>query len=131
MTRRVGSEDRGGQTIVVAVGGGSTNEHALAALCRTLNPASVHLRLVHVLLVPEHAPMDLAMPDAEADAVHALARVQAIASPFGLHVETAVVRGRAIGDCLVEEAGREDVGAVCVVSGSIRCRGATTSSARR
>jgi nucleotide-binding universal stress UspA family protein len=100
--------------ILVGTEGLAEDERALAALCGALDGQRVKLRIVHVLTVPMTAPLDVAMPDAERQAAQLLERSGKIAERFAMPAETAVLRGREVGTCLVEEALRCGADAVCV-----------------
>jgi nucleotide-binding universal stress UspA family protein len=99
---------------LIGTEGRPEDETALAALCEVLDPYRDNLRIVHVLTVPMTAPLDAHMPDAEKHAARLLSRAREITSRFKLHVETAILRGREVGECLVEEARRMRASAVLV-----------------
>jgi nucleotide-binding universal stress UspA family protein len=100
--------------LLIGTEGRPEDEAALAAICEVLDPDRVELRIVHVLTVPMTAPLEAAMPEAEKHAAHLLRRAQEITARFGLHVETAILRGREVGGSLVEEARRVRASAVLV-----------------
>jgi nucleotide-binding universal stress UspA family protein len=54
------------------------------------------------------------MPEAERRADALLRRSREIAERFGVPVETTLLRGREVGACLVEDAGRTRADAVCI-----------------
>ncbi len=66
------SETPGMQTILGGTGGHADDGQVLAMLCATLNPASVRLRIVHVIVVPSNVPLDISMPVVEKEAAHIL-----------------------------------------------------------
>lgn len=107
-------EARVPRMILVGTEGRPEDERALAALCETLDERRLTLRIVHVLTVPMTAPLDAAMPEAERRAEALLDRSRGIAKRFEFTVETAVLRGRAVGECLVDEARRIGANAICV-----------------
>ncbi len=100
--------------ILVGTEGRPEDERALTALCETLDADHVRLRIVHVLTVPMTVPLDVSMPEAERRADALLRRSREIAERFDVPVETAILRGREVGVCLVEEARRTQADAVCV-----------------
>ncbi len=100
--------------LIVGTEGRPEDEQALGAFCATLNGERVTLRIVHVLTVPRTAPLDVPMPEAEERAERLLARSREIAERFHISVETAVLRGREVGACLVEDARRVMADAVFV-----------------
>lgn len=102
------------RTILVGTEGRPEDEGALAMLCSTLDAQRVRLRIVHVLTVPMTAPLDAPLAEAEEAGATMLERAREIAGRFDVPVDTALLRGRAVGDCLVEEARRTMASAVCI-----------------
>ncbi len=100
--------------ILVGTEGLPDDEAALAALCSTVNPERAQLRIVNVITVPMTAPLDAPMPDAEAHAARILQRAREIAGRFNIPVDTAVLRGRRVGECLAEDARRGRASAIFV-----------------
>src|SRR5215831_13743522 len=78
------------------------------------NPDRMLLRIVHVLTVPLTAPLDVCLPQAEQASARILRRAQAIAGKAGMAVETAILRGRSVGEALVEDARRTGASAIAV-----------------
>jgi nucleotide-binding universal stress UspA family protein len=101
-------------TVMVGTEGRPEDERALEALCRTFNPGRVRLILVHVLTVPPTVPLDVSMPKTDAEAEQVLQRARHTAAARGFEVSAAVLRGRSVGERLVEEAERSHVDAICV-----------------
>lgn len=99
---------------LVGTEGRPEDERALTELCETFDADHVRLRIVHVLTVPMTVPLDVSMPEAERRTDALLRRSRKIAERFHVPMETAVLRGREVGDCLVEEARRIEADAVCV-----------------
>jgi APA family basic amino acid/polyamine antiporter len=64
---------------------------------------------VHVIRVPLDKPMDADMIDAEEQAEASLAEAQLLAAEAGVEIEVEVVRARAIGEAIVQEATRHSV----------------------
>jgi nucleotide-binding universal stress UspA family protein len=108
------SKTRKDRTLLVGTEGHADDEHALAMLCGTLDPTSVRLRIVHVLVVPSQIPLDVAMPVGEEHASRILEQARELARRFEIRVGTAVLRGRSVGECLVEEAREQAADAICV-----------------
>jgi nucleotide-binding universal stress UspA family protein len=102
------------QTILVGTEGHADDEQALAMLCATLNPAFVRLRIVHVIVVPSNVPLGISMPVAEKEAARILEQAQGIADRFNIDTQRAVLQGRTVGECLVEEARRGMASAICI-----------------
>jgi nucleotide-binding universal stress UspA family protein len=102
------------RTFLVGTEGRPEDERALTVLCESLDADHVRLRIVHVLTVPMTVPLDVSMPEAERRADALLRRSREIAERFGVPVETALLRGREVGACLVEDARRTRADAVCI-----------------
>lgn len=80
---------------------------AVAALCETLDLQSTTLRIVTILTVPMTAPLDVPMPEVEARASRRLETAEKVARELGAaRTQTAVLRGRAVSETLLEEARR-------------------------
>ncbi|GEM_PF-1965244 len=100
--------------ILVGTEGLPDDETALLTLGSLLGPDRAVLRIVHVITVPMTVPLEASMPEAEARAEAVLARASELAARLRVPVETAVLRGRSVGEALVEEARRAEASAVCV-----------------
>jgi len=104
----------GPREILVGTEGLPEDERALAYLCTLIAADHVRLRIVHVLPAPMTAPVNAPMPDAEARASALLDRAREMVTAYGIPVETVVLRGRSVGEALVEEARRAGSGALFV-----------------
>jgi nucleotide-binding universal stress UspA family protein len=110
----LGAESRKIETILVGTEGHVDDEQGLTILCGTLDPASVRLRIVHVLVVPSQVPLEVSMPVAEGHATRILEKARELAGRFDIRAQTTILRGRAVGECLVEEARQQAVDAICI-----------------
>jgi basic amino acid/polyamine antiporter, APA family len=90
--------------IVVPVIEGPNEEEAVATACKLAGEHGALIAAVSVVEVPPELPLDAHMLDEEASARRILARARAIAELYGLGVETRLVRARAAGEAIVEEA---------------------------
>ena len=59
---------------------------------------------IHVIRVPLDQPLDAPMFDAEEQAEASLAEAKLLAAEAGVEIEVKIVRSRAIGEAIVEEA---------------------------
>jgi nucleotide-binding universal stress UspA family protein len=64
---------------------------------------------VHVIRVPLDQPLDAELFDAEEQAEASLAEARLLAEEAGIDIEFKIVRSRAIGEAIVEEAGLSEV----------------------
>ena len=103
------------RTILVGIEGHQDDETAVAVLCETMDVRSATLRIVSVLTVPMTAPIDVPMPEVESRASHMLESAGRVARELGApRIETAVLRGRLVGETLLEEARRVSPMAIVV-----------------
>jgi basic amino acid/polyamine antiporter, APA family len=80
------------------------SDEAVATACKLAAQSGASIVAVTVIEVPAELPLDAHMLDEEASARRILARARAIAELYGLDVETRLVRARAAGEAIVEEA---------------------------
>jgi nucleotide-binding universal stress UspA family protein len=103
------------RTILLGIEGRQDDAMAVAALCETLDLRSTSLRIVSVLTVPMTAPLDVPMPDVEAQTSRMLEAAGKVARELGaVHTETAILRGRLVSEALLEEARRIDPIAIVI-----------------
>ena len=80
------------------------SEEALVAAARLASERGSRIAIVHVLEVPLHQPLDVEMPDEEAEADALLDDAEALVERYGVQVVTRLVRARTAGPAIVEEA---------------------------
>jgi nucleotide-binding universal stress UspA family protein len=90
--------------ILVPVVDRSVSEHAVALACRLAAERRGSITAVFVVEVPMELPLDAQMVAAEAHAKEVLGEAAAIGDLYGVAVSGKVVRGRAAGEAVVEEA---------------------------
>jgi len=101
--------------ILLGIEGRREDEMAVATLCEAFDFRDTVLRIVNVLTVPMTAPLDVPMPEVEAEAARMLGAIAKIAGELGVsRVETAGLRGRMVSEALMEEARRIDAAAIIV-----------------
>ena len=92
------------ERILVPVKLGQIGEEMLATAIRLAEERGCAVRAVHVIKVPLELPLDAEMTDEEERAEASLAEAKLLAAEHGVEVEGEIVRGRAIGEAIVEEA---------------------------
>ena len=92
--------------ILVPLVEGLASEQAMAIACRLAAEKRTSVTAVTVVEVPVELPLDAHMFDEEANAKRVLAEAAAIGDRYGVHVTGRVLRARAAGDAIVEEARR-------------------------
>jgi nucleotide-binding universal stress UspA family protein len=83
---------------------GPIGEEVLATAIRLAEERRCALYAIHVISVPMDKAIDDPMQDAEARAEASLAEAKLLASEHGVDVEAEIVRSRAIGEAIVDEA---------------------------
>jgi basic amino acid/polyamine antiporter, APA family len=106
--------------IIVPVVRSAESEEALVAAARLAAERGSQIAIVHVLEVPLEQPLDVPMPAQEQLADEVLDESQALLESYGVRAVTRLIRARAAGPAIVEEAGRR--GAELVVLGASRER---------
>src|SRR5205807_4594828 len=107
-------EPVGAETILLGSEGRQDDEMPVAVVCEAMDFRPATLRIVHVLTVPMTAPLDAPMPEVETRASRMLESGGKIARELGApRIETAVLRGRMVGETLLEEARR--IGPIAIV----------------
>jgi nucleotide-binding universal stress UspA family protein len=102
--------------ILVPMKLGVIGEEMLATAVKLASEHDAEVRALHVIRVPLEQPIDAPMLDEEERAEASLAEARLLGSDFGVRVEGATVRARAIGHAIVEHA--EEVDADLIVLGS-------------
>ncbi|MBA2361248.1 MAG: amino acid permease [Actinobacteria bacterium] len=92
------------EQILVPMKLGPIGEEVLATAIRLAEERHSTVRTLYVIAVPLDCPIDDPMLDAEEAAVAAIAEARVLAAEHGIVVEGEVVRARAIGPAIVEEA---------------------------
>jgi universal stress protein E len=64
---------------------------------------------LHVIRVPLDRPLDAELFEAEEQAEASLAEARLLAAEHGIEIQAEIVRARAIGEAIVEEARKHDV----------------------
>jgi APA family basic amino acid/polyamine antiporter len=97
------------ERILVPMKLGLIGEEVLATAIKLAEERSPMVSALHVVSVPRDQALDAPMLDAEERAEASLAEAELLAAEHGVTVEGKVVRARAIGEAIVEEAQREGV----------------------
>jgi basic amino acid/polyamine antiporter, APA family len=92
------------RTIVVPVLRTPESEEALFAAARLAADRRSRIALVNVIEVPLERPLDAAMEEAEHEAERVLDSAQALLETYGVRTVTRVIRARAAGSAIVEDA---------------------------
>ena len=108
------------RTIVVPVVRGPESEEALVAAARLAADRRSSIALVTVIEVPLDRPLDADMHDAELDAARVLDDAEAHLRGYDVRMVTRVIRARAAGPAIVEDALGRD--AELIVVGAARGR---------
>jgi APA family basic amino acid/polyamine antiporter len=97
------------QSILVPVKLGPIGEEMLATAIRLAEERSCAVRALHVIQVPLDTPIDAELHDQEEQAEASLVDAKLLASEHGVEVEGEIVRARAIGEAIVENASSDGV----------------------
>jgi len=108
------------RTIVVPVVRTAESEEALVAAARLAAERGSRVAVVHVIEVPLDLPLDVQLPDAEAEADEILDQSTAIVESYGISAVARLLRARAAGPAVVAEAGRRN--AELIILGAPRPR---------
>jgi APA family basic amino acid/polyamine antiporter len=92
------------ERILVPVKLGLIGEEMLATAIRLAEERSCAVRALHVIKVPLDLPLDAELTEDEEKAEASLAEAKLLAAEHGVDVEGEIVRGRAIGEAIVEQA---------------------------
>jgi APA family basic amino acid/polyamine antiporter len=104
------------ERILVPMKLGPIGEEVLGTAIKLAEEQGCSVNALHVLRVPMDQPLDAPLPDAEEQAAASLAEAQLLASEHGVDIQGKVVRSRAIGEAIVDEA--RTAGADLIVLGS-------------
>ncbi|HET8872955.1 MAG TPA: universal stress protein, partial [Gaiellaceae bacterium] len=108
------------RTIVVPVVRSFESEEALIAAARLAADRAARVVVVHVLEVPLDLPLDVELPELDAEADDVLDQAAAIVENYGVRAVVRLLRARAAGPAIVEEA--EGRNAELIVIGAPRVR---------
>ncbi len=108
------------RTIVVPVLRTAESEEALVAAARLADERAATVAILHVIEVPLDLPLDVRLPDKEEAANETLDRAAALVESYGVRAVVRLVRARAAGPAIVEEAERR--AAELIVLGAPRAR---------
>jgi APA family basic amino acid/polyamine antiporter len=97
------------ERILVPMKIGLIGEEVLGTALRLAEEKRCALRVVHVISVPLDRPLDAELVEAEEEAEASLAEAKLLAAEQGIDIDVAIVRARAIGGAIVEEARAHDV----------------------
>ncbi|HEY7002975.1 MAG TPA: universal stress protein [Gaiellaceae bacterium] len=97
------------ERILVPVKLGLIGEEMLATAIRLAEERGCAVRAVHVIKVPLELPLDAEMTEEEEEAEASLAEAKLLAAEHGVEVEGEIVRGRAIGEAIVDEARSDSI----------------------
>ena len=92
------------ERILVPVKLGQIGEEMLATAIRLAEERGCSVRALHVIKVPLDLPLDAELTDEEEKAEASLAEAKLLAAEHGVEVEGEIVRGRAIGEAIVDQA---------------------------
>ena len=102
--------------ILVPLKLGEIGEEVLATALKLAEEHGASVRVLHVVRVPLEQPLDAPMDEEEEAAEASLAEAKLIASEHQVHIEGEIVRHRALGEAIVENARKH--GSDLVVLGS-------------
>ena len=108
------------RTIVVPVVRTAESEEALVAAARLADERAASVAIVHVIELPLDLPLHVRLPDVEEAANETLDSAAALVESYGVRAVVRLVRARAAGPAIVEEADRRN--AELVVLGAPRAR---------
>jgi basic amino acid/polyamine antiporter, APA family len=104
------------ERILVPMKLGPIGEEVLATAIKLAEEQGASVSALHVIAVPLDKPLDADVVEAEERAAASLADAKLLAAEHGVTVEGTIVRARAIGEAIVEEARRERVELIVVGS---------------
>jgi APA family basic amino acid/polyamine antiporter len=100
----VPEEEGAYERILVPVKLGQIGDEMLATAIRLAEERGCAVRAVHVIKVPLELPLDAELHEEEERAEASLAEAKLLAAEHGVQVEGEIVRGRAIGEAIVQQA---------------------------
>ena len=108
------------RTIVAPVVRSFESEEALVAAARLAAERAARVAVIHVIEVPLDLPLDVELPQLEEEADNVLDDAAALVESYGVRAVLRLVRARAAGPAIVEEADRRN--AELIVVGAPRVR---------
>jgi basic amino acid/polyamine antiporter, APA family len=111
------------RTIAVPVVRSAESEEALVTAARLAAERRATVAIIHVIEVPLDLPLDVRLPDAEEEADEILDHSSAIVESYGVRPVVRVVRARAAGPAIVEEADRRNAELIILGGPRRRMRG--------
>jgi basic amino acid/polyamine antiporter, APA family len=108
------------RTIVVPVVRSEESEEALVTAARLAAERGATVAIIHVMEVPLDLPLDVELPDEEAEANDLLDHAAALVESYGVRAVSRLLRARSAGPTIVEEADRRN--AELIVLGAPRVR---------
>jgi basic amino acid/polyamine antiporter, APA family len=112
----VPAEEGAYQRILVPLKLGPIGEEVLATAIKLAEEEHARVDVLHVIKVPKELPLDAELIDAEERAASSIAEAKLLADEHGVEVEGTIVRARALGEAIVEQA--RATGADLIVLGS-------------
>jgi basic amino acid/polyamine antiporter, APA family len=103
------AEEGAYERILVPLKIGAIGEEVLATAIRLAEERGSTVSVLHVVRVPLDQPLDAPVHDAEERAEASLAEAKLVAAEHGVEVEGEIVRARALGEAIVEQARERDV----------------------
>jgi APA family basic amino acid/polyamine antiporter len=97
------------ERILVPMKIGIIGEEVLGTALRLAEEKNCSLRVLYVIRVPLDLPLDAELLDVEEEAEASLAEAKLLAAEQGIPIEVTILRSRAIGEAIVEEARAHDV----------------------
>ena len=102
------------RTIVVPVVRTAESEEALVTAARLAADRGSTVAVVHVIEIPLDLPLDVELPEAELQANEVLDSATALLEGYGVRAVTRVLRARAAGPAVAEEAARRNAELIIV-----------------
>ena len=112
----VPAEEGAYQRILVPLKLGPIGDEVLATAIKLAEEERARIDVLHVIKVPMELPLDAEMVDAQERAATSIAEAKLLADEHGVEVEGTIVRARALGEAIVEQASA--TGADLLVLGS-------------
>ena len=105
-----------GPTLLVAYDGSPMSEAQLHLACRSADNIGAAVRVLHVIELSRHIPLDVPLPaDSQARVDAILDRAERIVGRYGVRAQLAVDRARSVGEAVVTDA--REVGARAIFIG--------------
>jgi basic amino acid/polyamine antiporter, APA family len=104
------------ERVLVPMKIGLIGEEVLGTAIKLAQEHGSAITVLHVVRVPLDKPLDAELVEEEERAEASLAEAKLVASELGVEIEGRIVRGRAIGEAVVDVAG--ELGANLIVMGS-------------